>query len=134
MDATALVDPSMLAFLALLPRALVTFFYALAALLRFFIDGTVESAHQSGAPAALLGWSLAAFVVASAALLVDLGLEWHGGNRRRDGQVARRKRQVRRLDRDARFRRALAQLLLDPSDASRTELRQLIKVDCSFDG
>ncbi|QVL53686.1 MAG: hypothetical protein KFB97_04855 [Cyanobium sp. M30B3] len=119
MDATALVDPSMLAFLALL---------------RFFIDGTVESAHQSGAPAALLGWSLAAFVVASAALLVDLGLEWHGGNRRRDGQVARRKRQVRRLDRDARFRRALAQLLLDPSDASRTELRQLIKVDCSFDG
>jgi len=129
MDATALVDPSMLAFLALLPRALVTFFYALAALLRFFVDGSFESAHQTGATAALLGWSLAAFVVASAALLVDLGLEWHRGNRRRNSEVASRERQVRRLDRDARFRRALAQLLLEPSDASRTELRQLIDVE-----
>lgn len=36
MDATALVDPSMLAVLALLPRDLVTFFYAIAALLLFF--------------------------------------------------------------------------------------------------
>jgi hypothetical protein len=134
MDATALVDPSMLAVLALLPRALVTFFYGLAALLRFFVDGPTESAHQAEATAAVLGWSLAPFVVASAALLVDLGLEWHGGNRRRDGQAERRERQVRRLDREARFRRALAQLLLEPSDDSRTELRQLIDVDCSFDG
>jgi hypothetical protein len=107
---------------------------AFLALLRFFVDGSVESAHQVGATAALLGWSLAAFVVASAALLVDLGLEWHGlewhgGHRRRDGQVARGQRQVRRLDREARFRRALAQLLLDPSDASRTQLRELISTE-----
>jgi hypothetical protein len=100
-NATVQVDSFMLAFLALL---------------RFFVDGPVESAHQAEATAAVLGWSLAAFVVASAALLVDLCLEWHRG--------------TRRLDREARFRRALAQLLLDPSDASRTELRQLIDVDC----
>ncbi len=100
----------MLAFLALLPRALVTFFYALAALLRFFVDGCVESAHQAEATAALLGWSLAAFVVASAALLVDLGLEWNGGNRRRDGQAERRECQILRFDRETRFRRAVAEL------------------------
>jgi len=129
MDALAKVDPSMLAFLALLPRALVSFFYALAALLRFFIDGTVESADQPGATAALLGGSLAAFVVASAALLVDLGLEWHGGNRRRDGQAARRKRQVRRLEGEIEYRRALAEVLLDSSDASRQRLRELISIE-----
>jgi hypothetical protein len=65
--------------------------------------------------------------VASAALVVDLGLEWHGRNRRRDGQAERRERQILRFDREARFRRALAQLLLDPSDANRTELRALIE-------
>ncbi len=37
----------MLAFLALLPRVLVTFFYALAALLRFFVDGTVEMVEET---------------------------------------------------------------------------------------
>ena len=129
MDALAQVDPSMLAFLALLPRALVSFLYDLAALLRFFDDGTVESADQAGATAALLGWSLAAFVVASAALLVDLGLEWHGGNRRRDGEAARRKRALRRLDGEIEYRRALAEVLLDSSDTSRQRLRELISVE-----
>jgi hypothetical protein len=107
MDALAQVDPSMLAFLALLPRALVSSFYALTAMLRFFVDGTVESADQAGATAALLGGSFAAFVVASTALLVDLGLEWHGGNCRSDGEAARRKRALRRLDGEVKYRRAL---------------------------
>jgi len=129
MDALAKVDPSMLAFLALLPRALVSFFYALAALLRFFIDGTVESADQPGATAALLGGSLAAFVVASAALLVDLGLEWDRGNDRRDRQVERRERQVYRLDRETRYSRAVAEVLLEPTDGNVRRLRELIAAE-----
>jgi hypothetical protein len=129
MDAIAWVRNSMLAFLALLPRGLVTFFYALAVLLRFFVDGTVESAEEAQATSALLGWSLASFYMASTALLVDLGLEWHGRNRRRDGQAERRERSLRRLDGEIEYRKALAEFLLDPSDASRQGLRELISVE-----
>ena len=129
MDALAQVDPSMLAFLALLPRGLVSFFYALAALLRCFVDGTVESAEEAQATSALLGGSFASFYMASAALLVDLGLEWHGGNRRRDGEAARRKRALRRLEGEIEYRPALADVLLDPSDASRQRLRELISIE-----
>jgi hypothetical protein len=118
----------MLAFLALLPRVLVTFFYALAALLRFFVDGTVDpypAALKANAPT-LLGWSLSAFVLASAALLVDLGVEWNRGTRRRHCRDEERNRQLRRLGREDQYRKALAQFLLEPSDTSRRGLRELI--------
>jgi hypothetical protein len=126
MDAIAWVRNSMLAFLALLPRGLVTFFYALAALLRFFVDGTLESAEEAQATSALLGWSLASFYMASTALLVDLGLEWNRGNGRRNSLDERRERSLRRLDGEIEYRRALAEVLLDPSDFSRQRLRELI--------
>ncbi|MBM5802676.1 MAG: hypothetical protein FJ078_00920 [Cyanobacteria bacterium K_DeepCast_35m_m2_155] len=119
----------MLAFLALLPRVLVTFFYALAALLRFFVDGTTAAPNQAQASSALLGWSLAAFVLASAALLVDLGLEWDRGNDRRDRQVERRERQVYRLDRETRYSRAVAEVLLEPTDGNVRRLRELIAAE-----
>ena len=129
MDAIAWVRNSMLAFLALLPRGLVAFFYALAALLRFFVDGTVESAEEAQATSAVLGWSLASFYMASTALLVDLGLEWNRGNGRRNSLDERRERSLRRLDGEIEYRRALAEFLLDPSDASRQRLRELISVE-----
>ena len=117
----------MLAFLALLPRGLVTFFYALAALLRFFANGTADSpAYPIEAPAlALLGWSLAAFQLASAFLVVDLGLEWHRGNGRRDRLAERTERQGVRQDREDQYRQALAEFLLEPTIGSRERLRDL---------
>jgi len=101
-NAIAWVHPFMLAFLALLPRGLVTFFDALAALLRFFANGTADPpASQVPVPAtALLGWSLTAFQLASAALLADLGLEWHRGNDRREHEAQSRERQGLRLGRE----------------------------------
>ena len=129
MDALAQVDPSMLAFLALLPRGLVSFFYALAALLRCFVDGTVESAEEAQATSALLGWSLASFYMASTALLFDLGLEWNRRNGRRNSQNERRERSLRRLEGEIEYRPALADVLLDPSDASRQRLRELISIE-----
>jgi len=125
-DAIGWVQDSMLAFLALLPRVLVTFFYALAALLHFFVDGTPAAPNQTEASSALLGWSLAAFVLASAALLVDLGLEWDRGHDRRDRQVERRERQVLRQDRETRYRRSVAEVLLEPTDVNLKRLRELI--------
>jgi hypothetical protein len=118
----------MLAFLALLPRVLVTFLYALAALLRFFADGPFTPPASAGRAqaTALLGWSLTAFVLASAALLADLGLECHRGNGRREREAQRRERQGVRLSREASFRMALAGFLLDPGEASRRRLSRLI--------
>lgn len=130
MAAIAWAQNTMLAFLALLPRVLVTFFYALAALLRFFVDGTVDSpATPPGqtSAATLLGWSLAAFYLASAALLVDLGIEWNRGSRRRDRLAERTERQGVRQDREDQYRKALAQFLLEPSNASRERLRDLME-------
>ena len=130
MAAIAKAQITMLAFLALLPRVLVTFFYALAALLRFFVDGTVDPPAsppgQTGA-ATLLGWSLAAFYLASASLLVDLGIEWNRGSRRRDRLAERAERQGVRQDREDQYRQALGQFLLEPSGASRERLRDLME-------
>ena len=118
----------MLVFLALLPRVLVTFFYALAALLRFYIDGTLDpdTAADQARSSALLGWSLAAFDLATAALLVDLGVEWNRGNRRRTSADQRRDRELRRLGREDQYRQALAEFLLEPSVSTRVRLRELI--------
>jgi hypothetical protein len=74
--------------LALLPRGLTTFLFALAALLRFYGHDTPEFT-AGGVQDALLGWSLAAFLLATAALLADLGLEWHRRSRDRDQRTTR---------------------------------------------
>jgi hypothetical protein len=72
----------MLELLSLLTRATTTVLFSLAALLRFY--GTDASDTIAGFT--LLGWSYAAFYLASAALLVDLGIGWQclGGRRSRE--------------------------------------------------
>jgi hypothetical protein len=81
----------MIGFLALLPRGLTTFLFA------------------------LLGWSLTAFLLASAALLADLGVEWNRRNRdRADLQ-------------DACLVR-LAEFQLEPGEPSRARLREASKL------
>jgi hypothetical protein len=77
----------MFGLLALLPRGLTTFLFALAALLRFY--GSAKSIPIPAVPLTLLGWSLTAFLLASAALLADLGVEWNRRNRDRAGQAQR---------------------------------------------
>jgi hypothetical protein len=68
----------LVSFLALLPRALTTFLFALAALLRFYGNTDTKFLHLTS-----LGWSLLAFNLGAAALVVNLGLEWNAGNRSR---------------------------------------------------
>jgi hypothetical protein len=75
----------MIGFLALLPRGLTTFLFALAALLRFY--GCSNSIPIPTVPFTLLGWSLAAFLLASTSLLVEIGLEWDRRNRDIAGQA-----------------------------------------------
>ncbi|QFZ92655.2 hypothetical protein [Synechococcus elongatus] len=77
----------MLSFLAILPRSLVTFFYALAALLRFYGDAETIPLEQYGFTYTVLDWSLLVFLAATVLLLVAIGIEWHGGNRRRDQEA-----------------------------------------------
>ncbi|MEB3226074.1 MAG: hypothetical protein VKJ86_09755 [Synechococcus sp.] len=71
----------MVGFLALLPRTLTTFLYAVAALLRFYAD--TDTTPIQLLPLTILQWSFLAFALGTAALLVNLGLEWHAGNRSR---------------------------------------------------
>ncbi len=68
----------MVSFLSLLPRTLTTFLFALAALLRFYGNTNTKFLHLTS-----LGWSLLAFNLGAAALVVNLGLEWNAGNRSR---------------------------------------------------
>jgi len=109
----------MLGFLALLPRGLTTFLFALAALLRFY--GSSNSIPIPAVPLSLLGWSLTAFLLASAALLADLGLEWNRGTRDRAGQAQRADLQDACLVR-------LAEFQLEPGEPSRARLREASKL------
>jgi len=72
----------MTSFLALLPRSLTTFLYAVAALLRFY--GNTNAIPIQPIPLTLLDYSFWAFILGSTALLVNLGLEWNAGNRAKD--------------------------------------------------
>jgi hypothetical protein len=87
----------LISFLALLPRAFTTFLFALAALLRFYGNTDTEFLHLT-----TLDWSLLAFSLGSAALLVNLGLEWNAGHRSRsqaeDERLRAREREARRDD------------------------------------
>ncbi|MEB3184444.1 MAG: hypothetical protein VKM97_01020 [Cyanobacteriota bacterium] len=120
----------MLAFLALLPRALVTFLYALSAFLRFFAPSLpadellpiLPRAGTDQALPALLGWSLAAFQLASAALLVDLGVEWNSRARARNRADVRRDRALRRSQATIGFQVALVGFLLKPGVSTRQQL------------
>ena len=77
----------MASFLALLPRSLTTFLFALAALLRFYGNTETEFFHV-----ATLRWSFLAFCLGSAALVANLGLEWNAGNRSRNREAEGRER------------------------------------------
>ena len=77
----------MASFLALLPRSLTTFLFALAALLRFYGNTETEFFHV-----ATLRWSFLAFCLGSAALVANLGLEWNAGNRSRNREAEDRER------------------------------------------
>ncbi len=69
----------MASLLALFPRALTTFLYAVAALLRFYAD--TDTTPSQLIPLTILQWSFLAFAPGTASLLANLGLEWHAGNR-----------------------------------------------------
>ncbi|WP_228015845.1 DUF874 family protein [Synechocystis salina] len=84
----------MASFLALLPRSLTTFLFAVAALLRFY--GNIDTTPISKIPLTILQWSFIAFILGTAALLVNLGLEWNAGNRSRNREIEARERETRR--------------------------------------
>ena len=66
----------MISFLALLPRSLTTFpifLYAVAALLRFY--GNTDTIPIPRIPLTIIDWSLLAFALGTASLLVNLSLE-----------------------------------------------------------
>ena len=90
----------MVSLLGLLPRTLTTFLFALAALLRFYGITDTEFLHLT-----TLGWSLLAFSLGSAALVVNLGLvelcsceAWNAGYRSRNREAEEREREARRDD------------------------------------
>ena len=86
----------MLSFLAILPRSLVTFFYAAAALLRFYGNAETIPLERYGLEYTILDWSLVAFIAATVLLLVAIGIEWHGGSRRKYQEAEAREREARR--------------------------------------
>lgn len=75
----------MLGFLAHLLRGLPAFLFAMAALLRLYVSS--NSVPIPAIPLTLMGWSVAAFLLASPALLAEIGLEWNRRNRDRAGQA-----------------------------------------------
>ena len=81
----------MVSLLALLPRVLTTFLYAVAALLRFY--GNTDTTPIPQIPLTILDWSLLAFGLGTASLVVNLGLEWNTGNRSRNREVENSKRE-----------------------------------------
>jgi hypothetical protein len=95
----------MIGFLALLPRSY----------------GSSNSIPIPAVPLTLLGWSLTAFLLASAALLADLGVEWNRRNRDRAGQAQRAVLQDGCLVR-------LAEFQLEPGESTRARLREASKL------
>ena len=95
----------MVSFLALLPRSLTTFLYAVAALLRFY--GNLNTTPLQLIPLTILQYSFLAFALGTAALVVNLGLEWYAGDRSRaQAEDARlRAEEERRRARDRETRR-----------------------------
>jgi len=98
---------------------LTTFLFALAALLRFY--GYSSSIPIPAGPLTLLGWSLASFLLVSADLLVEIGLEWDRRNRDRAGQAQRAQLQDGCLV-------GLAEFQLEPSIQRRAKLKEASKL------
>ena len=90
----------MASFLALLPRSLTTFLYAVAALLRFY--GNLNTTPFQPIPLTILGWSFLAFSLGTASLLANLGLEWNAGNRSRNREIEERNRVAEARERETR--------------------------------
>ena len=125
----------MASFLALLPRSLTTFLFALAALLRFYGNTETEFFHV-----ATLQWSFLAFCLGSASLVANLGLEWNAGNRSRnreaeDRERANEERNRANQERERAARRARIQnrwIILQvqyqvaPGEATRTALGDFV--------
>lgn len=83
----------MISLLKLLPRSLTTFLYAVAALLRFY--GNTTEIPFTQLPLTLLQWSFLAFALGTASILVNIGLEWHAGNRAEDERVRAENERIR---------------------------------------
>lgn len=112
----------MLELLSMLTRATTTFLFALAALLRFY--GTDTSDTLAGFT--LLGWSLTAFVLASAALLVDLGIGWQCLGGRRSREAGEREIAARQSDLQARCLLGLLRSQRRDTAANRRQIETLI--------
>jgi len=82
---------NVISFLPLLPRNLTTFLFALTALLRFYGNTETLYFHLT-----LIQWSLVAFSLAAAFLVVNICLEWNAGNRSRNQEIEAREREIRR--------------------------------------
>jgi hypothetical protein len=80
----------MIELLKLLPKSLTTFLFAVAALLRFY--GNSDTILFSFFPFTTIQGSLLVFTLGSASLVVNLGIEWHTGNRNRGETTAARTR------------------------------------------
>ena len=82
-------------FLPLLPRNLTTFLFALTALLRFYGNTETLYFHLT-----LIQWSLVAFSLAAAFLVVNISLEWNAGNRSRNRELEVRQRELEARQRE----------------------------------
>jgi hypothetical protein len=80
----------MIELLKLLPKSLTTFLYAVAALLRFY--GNSDTILFSFFPFTTIEGRFLVFLLGSASLVVNLGLEWHAGNQSRRETTAARTR------------------------------------------
>ena len=92
---------NVISFLPLLPRNLTTFLFALTALLRFYGNTETLYFHLT-----LIQWSLVAFSLAAAFLVVNISIEWNAGNRSRNREFEARQRELeaRRREDEARQR------------------------------
>ena len=84
-------------FLPLLPRNLTTLLFALTALLRFYGNTETLYFHLT-----LIQWSLVAFSLAAAFLVVNISLEWNAGNRSRNRELEARQRADEAREREIR--------------------------------
>ena len=87
----------MASLLALLPRSLTTFLYAVAALLRFY--GQLNTTPIPFIPLTIRQWSFLVFVLGTASLVVNLCLEWNAGNRAKNERARAKDEADRERDR-----------------------------------
>ena len=101
---------NVISFLPLLPRNLTTFLFALTALLRFYGNTETLYFHLT-----LIQWSLVAFSLAAAFLVVNISLEWNAGNRSRNRELEARQREdeARQRELEAREREVRRDNLAD---------------------